>query len=67
MGNEIFEKVVSLSGLPPKLIKKELTTLLKKEGVNPKEMTITILRKVLARYLQEIIQKDLTRRKVSSP
>lgn len=57
MGNELFEKVIEFSGLPKKLIKKELTHILKKEGTTPDNVTEPLLRKVLARYLREIIQK----------
>lgn len=61
MGNELFEKVIQLSGLPRKQIKKELTNMLKREGIKPQTMTEPILRKVLASYLREVIQKVTSR------
>ncbi len=53
MGNELFEKVIELSGLPKDLITQELIRILKKEGINPKEVTEPVLRQILTRYLKE--------------
>lgn len=57
MGNELFERVVKLSGLPPKLIKKELRIILKKSGVQPHQLTQATLRKAMANYLRDIVLK----------
>lgn len=57
MGNELFEKVVKLSGLPPLLIKKELKILLKKSGVMPNTLTKANLRRAMANYLRDIMNK----------
>jgi len=59
MGNDLFKKVVQLSGLPPKLIKKELTFILKKTGVQPQKVTEPILRKAMAIYLRDVVNKTL--------
>ena len=55
MGNELFEKVVRLSGLPEDIIKKELTEILKKEGIHPDQITEPALRKILMRYLRDVL------------
>jgi len=55
MGNELFEKVVRLSGLPEDLIKKELTEILKKEGIHPDQVTEPTLRKILMQYLRDVL------------
>ncbi len=57
MGNQLFEEVVKLSGLPPKLIKKELRIILKKAGVKPKRMTKISLRKAMANYLKDVVSQ----------
>ncbi len=59
MGNALFKKVVRLSGLPPKLIKKELADILKRIGIQPKRVTEPILRKAMATYLRDIVNKNL--------
>ena len=59
MGNALFKKVVQLSGLPQKLIKKELTFILKKIGVQPQKVTEPILRKAMAIYLRDVVNKTL--------
>ena len=59
MGNELFEEVIRLSGLPRKIIQKELTTILKKSGTPPQKVTEPQLRKALARYLKEVINDSL--------
>jgi len=56
MGNALFKKVVRLSGIPPKVMKKELTELLKKRGIDPQKLTETKLRKAAAAYLREILR-----------
>ena len=57
MGNELFDKVVQLSGLPSDLIKNELADLLKKEGIDPESVTEPMLREVLAKYLKDVLTK----------
>jgi len=57
MGNELFDKVVQLSGLPSDLIKGELTDLLRKEGIDPESVTEPKLREVLAKYLKDVLTK----------
>lgn len=59
MGNQLFEEVVKLSGLPPKLIKKELIIILKKAGVQPRRMTKMALRKAMANYLRDVVDRFL--------
>ena len=59
MGNALFKKVVQLSGLPPRLIKRELTDILKRIGIQPKKVTEPVLRKAMATYLREVINKNL--------
>ena len=59
MGNILFKKVVRLSGLPPRLIKKELTSILKRIGAQPKKVTEPILRKAMATYLRDVVNKTL--------
>lgn len=59
MGNALFKKVVRLSGLPPRLIKRELTDILKKIGIQPKKVTEPILRKAMATYLRDVVNKTL--------
>jgi hypothetical protein len=57
MGSELIDEVVRLSGLPPQLIKKELTDIMKKEGIKPEMVTETVLRRVLAKYLRDVLTK----------
>ncbi|MBI2646802.1 MAG: hypothetical protein HYW85_07250 [Deltaproteobacteria bacterium] len=59
MGNALFKKVVQLSGLPPRLIKSELTDILKRIGIKPKKVTEPVLRKAMATYLRDIVNKTL--------
>lgn len=57
MGNALFHRVIRLSGLPPKMMRKELTTILKKIGIKPQKLTESTLRKAAAAYLREIIRQ----------
>jgi hypothetical protein len=57
MGNALFKQVIKLSGLPPQMMKKELTAILKKIGIKPQKLTETTLRKAAAAYLREIIRQ----------
>ncbi len=51
MGNHLFEEVVQLTGLPESLIRRELEIILRKEGTDPKRVTLEELRKALLTYL----------------
>lgn len=57
MGNALFKQVIELSGLPPKIMKRELTAILKKIGIKPQKLTESTLRKAAAAYLREIIRQ----------
>jgi len=57
LGNALFHRVIKLSGLPPKMMQKELTAILKKIGIKPQKLTETTLRKAAAAYLREIIKQ----------
>lgn len=55
MTSPLLEILIKETGLPEDLIKKELNRLLKKSGLSPDQVTLEILREVLARYLQDVI------------
>ncbi len=54
MGNSLFTKVTSLTGLPEDLIGNELRELLDKKGTVPEECTMDSLRTALQDYLKEV-------------
>ena len=60
MGNELFRKVVELSGLPKEVITKELNDILKEMKIEPSQVTEPELRSALARYLRNTIDRYST-------
>ena len=54
-GNELFEQVATLTGLPQDVIRKELHVMMEKKGINPMSLTLEQLRKVMADYLREVL------------
>jgi hypothetical protein len=55
MGESLFEKVVSATGLPEDLVSKELKTLLEKSGHSSESVSLDELREVLANLLQDVL------------
>ncbi|OGQ14079.1 MAG: hypothetical protein A3B70_05440 [Deltaproteobacteria bacterium RIFCSPHIGHO2_02_FULL_40_11] len=60
MGNELFRKVIELSGLPKEVITKELNDILKEMKIEPSQVTEPELRSALARYLRNTIDRYST-------
>ncbi len=54
MGNELFEQVAALTGLPLEMIGPEFRDLLERKGVAPDSLTMDSLREALAEYLKEV-------------
>ncbi|NUM89159.1 MAG: hypothetical protein HUU37_08145 [Bdellovibrionales bacterium] len=54
MGNELFDQVAALTGLPIEMIGPELKSLLDRKGVAPENLTMDSLREALEEYLREI-------------
>ncbi len=57
MDDNLFEKVVSQTGLPEEIISDELGQLLKSAGIEKNQMTMDDLRDVLSNYLQDVLLK----------
>ena len=60
MGNELFRKVIELSGLPKEVITKELNDILKEMKIEPSQVTEPELRSALAHYLRNTIDRYST-------
>ena len=60
MENELFRKVVQLSGLPKEVITQELNCILKEMNIEPSQVTEPELRLALARYLKNTIDRYST-------
>ncbi len=56
-GQELFQTLVSLSGLPEGLIQPELFDILDNHGQNPSELTLVELRHAMVAYLEKIHQE----------
>lgn len=57
MDDNLFNKVISQTGLPENLISDELGQLLKSAGIEKDQMTMDDLRDVLSTYLQDVLLK----------
>lgn len=55
MGDDLFGKVTTATGLPPDLIADELARLIERAGVQKSEMTLEDLRQILAEYVQDVL------------
>ncbi len=55
MGNNLFNSLISATGLPTESVSNELTKLLAKNGKTPETMTLDDLREVMADYLQTVL------------
>lgn len=55
MGKELFETVVTHTGLPENAIRDEFSVLLAKHGKSVESLTLDDLREILADYLQDIL------------
>ncbi len=53
-GRDLIEQVTNATGLPQELVQKELIRNIKKEGLDPDNLSLDELRVVLAEYLQEV-------------
>jgi len=50
-------QVIELTGLPKDAVESEMTALLKEHGLTRDQLTIEILREILASYLQDTLIK----------
>lgn len=55
MSKKLVEDVIEHTGLPKRLIEKELYGLFEKAAVDTADINIETLRRALAEYLQEVI------------
>jgi hypothetical protein len=55
MGEALIKKICEETHLPMELILGELTNLIEKSGVDPKNVTMDQLRIILASYLQDTL------------
>lgn len=55
MGNELFNEVTDLTGLPKNLISDELVSILGRVGTDSENVTLEELREAMASYLMEVI------------
>lgn len=53
--NPLIKELISYTGLPEKVISKEIYRIILKSGKNPDNLTMDELREVLKIYLQEVI------------
>jgi hypothetical protein len=52
---DLMSQVIRMTGIPARTIRKELNAILKRKGLDPKELTLDQLRAVVASYLREIM------------
>lgn len=61
VGEDLFNQVISLTGIPAKHIQRELKTILDRKGIDVNHLTLDQLRGVVASYLREIMGNVLDR------
>lgn len=54
-GEDLFNHVISLTGIPAQSIKRELKTILDRKNIDVNHLTVDQLRQVAASYLREIM------------
>ena len=54
-GKDLLEQVIRLTGIPSKIIKRELVSILERKNVDVSSLTIDELRGAVATYLREIV------------
>lgn len=54
-GDDLFDQVVRLTGIPGKTIKEELKAILERKNIDIDKLTLDQLRTVVASYLREIM------------
>ncbi len=54
-GEELFNQVIALTGIPAKHIKRELKAILDRKNIDVNNLTLDQLRVVVASYLREIM------------
>jgi len=60
-GNDLFNQVIALSGIPARTIRRELKGILDRKQIDVRNLTIQDLRAVAASYLREIMGSLLDR------
>lgn len=55
IGKKLFDQVTEATGLPNDLVAGELRTLLRQAEIEPENMSLDDLRRVLAEYVQDIL------------
>ena len=60
-GQDLFNQMVKLTGIPGEAIRRELTAILEKKNVDLNSLTLEQLRMVVASYLREIMGNLLDR------
>lgn len=61
VGEDLFNQVVALTGIPAKTIQRELNTILERKNIDIHHLTLDQLRGVVASYLREIMGNVLDR------
>lgn len=59
MGKELFEEVVTGTGLPDHWVRDEFSALLAKYGKTPETLTLDELRIIMADYMQDVFVEML--------
>lgn len=60
-GDDLFNQVISLTGIPAQTIKRELKSILDRKNIDVNNLTLDQLRCVVASYLREIMGGILDR------
>jgi hypothetical protein len=60
-GDDLFNQVIKLTGIPQKTIRRELKSILERKNIDVNQLTLEQLRCVVASYLREIMGNLLDR------
>lgn len=60
-GDDLFNQVIKLTGIPQKTIRRELKCILDRKNIDVNSLTLEQLRAVVASYLREIMGNLLER------
>lgn len=55
MNNPLLKQIIALTGLPERYVEEELLKLIQRSDVTPEEISLELLREILAAYLQETL------------
>lgn len=63
VGNELYNSVISETGLQNEGIEDEFSKLLQKHSLDPQNLTLEQLREVMTEYLQDVFVETLQKQK----